>query len=119
MTEHTIDISPADATVLVRDGDTVLAETDAALVLHEVGKWEKYYHYVPREHVNFDALEARENTTTCSLKGEASEYWVLADRPEAGFVAWSYPDPTPGAAPIKGYIAFYDDVVDVAVTARA
>jgi uncharacterized protein (DUF427 family) len=30
-------------------------------------------------------------------------------------VAWSYPDPIPAAATVRGHIAFYNEAVDIVV----
>jgi hypothetical protein len=42
----------------------------------------------------------------CEWKGEAV-YWLLAAAPEAGPVAWSYPEPRSGFGGLRGHFAFY------------
>lgn len=101
-----IRIVPATGTVEVRNGDRLVAKTDAALELHERGHDVRYY--LPRSDVDLTQLRAIDTTSHCPFKGDASDYWALADDVDDAPVAWSYPDPIALSAPIAGYVAFYD-----------
>jgi len=72
-------------------------------------------YYLPPDDVRSDLLEASDTTTRCAYKGEAS-YWSV--RGPAGLepdLVWSYQDPRPEAERVRGYVAFFDERVDVEV----
>jgi len=88
-------------------GDTVLAESHAALVVDEAGYPPRYY--FPRLDVRMALLKGSDTSTTCPHKGRA-EYFHLESNDETRTdVAWSYPAPLLSVAEISGYIAFYDE----------
>jgi uncharacterized protein (DUF427 family) len=101
-----IRILPAAGTVEIRNGERLVATTDAALELHERGHDVRYY--LPRSDVDLTQLRPIDTTSHCPFKGDASDYWALADDPEGTPVAWSYPEPIALSAPIAGYVAFTD-----------
>jgi uncharacterized protein (DUF427 family) len=70
--------------------------------------------YFPREDVRLDLLAPMpDRSSRCPYKGEAS-YWGSDSLPDTP-LAWSYENPYPEVAPIKGYVAFYQDRVTVSV----
>jgi uncharacterized protein (DUF427 family) len=103
MTEgHTITIEQGTRRVrVVRDGQ-VLADSSRPLVLRETGCPVRYY--LPAEDVRTDLLTPSDTHTHCPFKGTAS-YWSLPDAPD---LVWSYPEPKPAVARIKGHLCFYD-----------
>ena len=57
-------------------------------------------------------MRGTRNRTNCPLKGDAS-YWTLSvGGRNSENAVWSYEDPPPGIAAVKGYVAFYRDRVD-------
>ncbi|MGV9714123.1 DUF427 domain-containing protein [Gordonia sp. NPDC003424] len=99
--------------VVIRAGDTVLAESRRPTLLLETQLPPR--HYLPREDVRMDRLVPSETRTTCAYKGEA-EYWsVAADGREIADVAWTYRDPLHDGLPIRDLICFYDHLVEVVV----
>lgn len=71
-------------------------------------------HYLPREDVVVP-LQPSGTRTECAYKGEA-RYWsaevggrVVPD------LVWSYPDPLPDAAQLRGLVCFFEERVDVEV----
>ena len=90
-------------------GETVLDSRHAKL-LHEHGHLP--VHYFPEEEVRMELLEPTDHSTRCPFKGEA-RYWSLrvGDRVAENAV-WGYPEPTEGAPPLSGYLAFYWDRMD-------
>jgi class 3 adenylate cyclase/uncharacterized protein (DUF427 family) len=91
----------AGVTVVDSDAVMVLEETRLAPV-----------HYFPREHVRMDLMRPTEYRTHCPFKGNAS-YWTLeADGRVAENAMWSYEDPVEEGQSIKGYVAFYADLMD-------
>lgn len=70
--------------------------------------------YFPRHDVDLRALVAvPRHATFCPYKGEAS-YWALATAPEKP-IGWSYEQPFPEVAGIAGYVAFYQNLVEVSL----
>ena len=100
---HKITIEQGAQHVRVAHGDTVLAETDRPLVLRETGCPVRYY--IPAEDVRLDLLAPSDTHTVCPFKGTAS-YWSVPDGPKD--LVWSYPDPKPDVAAIKGHLCFYE-----------
>lgn len=49
-------------------------------------------------------------TTTCPVKGTASYYTVAVNGAIRDYAAWAYNNPTPEAANIKGYFAFWKGI---------
>lgn len=111
--DRPITIEPADRRVIVRIGDTMLAESVNALLLREASYPPVLY--IPREEVAMGELEASATSTHCPYKGDAS-YFSVADG-GAKDVAWSYEDPFDRMAAIRGHLAFYPDRVDEIETA--
>ncbi|AWT45635.1 MULTISPECIES: DUF427 domain-containing protein [Streptomyces] len=99
---HTITIEEGDLHVRVVHDGRVLAESDRPLVLRETGCPVRYY--LPAEDVRLDLLTPSDTHTHCPFKGTAS-YWSLPGAPD---LVWSYPDPKPDVAAIKGHLCFYD-----------
>lgn len=88
-----------------------LASTERALLVDEQDHGLVFY--FPRADVRLDRLAAVPDlSTVCPWKGSAS-YWRLAEGGEP--IAWAYEDPRPEVAQIRGYIAFYQNKVTVAV----
>ena len=103
--EHRISLRPAEGRVQIRIGEVLLAESDRATLLSERGcppRW-----YLPREDVRLDLLRRTTTTTVCPFKGRAT-YWSYEPGGTAGSdVAWSYEDPIPTMAAIRGLVCFY------------
>ena len=68
--------------------------------------------YIPRKDVDFSQLEPTDHTTYCPYKGDCSYYSVPAGGKKSVNAVWSYEDPFPAVAQIKGHVAFYPDRVD-------
>ncbi len=108
--DHVVQIVPSDHRWTVRDGDVVLAVSRRALVVAETG-YERVI-YFPPEDVSLERLIQTEHRTTCPFKGEA-RYMVHAVAENSQPLAWTYPSVYDEVAPIKGYIAFYEDRVEL------
>ena len=106
---HQIDVLPGTQHVVVAlDGQTV-AETRRPVLLFETGLPVRYY--LAREDVRMELLEQSATRTTCPFKGEAA-YFSAPGSPD---VAWTYDEPLPGVAEIRGLLAFFDERADVTV----
>ncbi|MBV9049264.1 MAG: DUF427 domain-containing protein [Solirubrobacterales bacterium] len=103
-------LDPTPKRIRVEVAGETIADSTRALLLHESGHQPIYY--FPPEDVRAEFLEPSDRHTHCPKKGDASYYTIKAgDRVvEAG--AWYYPEPLPGAPPIKDLIAFYFNRMD-------
>jgi uncharacterized protein (DUF427 family) len=84
-----------NGTVLAESEDTVLVEGN---------------HDFPPEAVRWEHLVGSQMHTVCLWKGLASYYKVTADGVTIPDAAWYYPRPSPLAAKIKNYVAFWRGV---------
>jgi len=86
-------------------GGRVLFDTQGAKLLYETGI--PPVPYIPIEDFDQSLLERTDLSTHCPFKGDAS-YWTVraGDRVEENAV-WTYEDPNPESAWLKGYAAPY------------
>jgi len=110
MNSH-IKINAATGTWVARAGGAVLAESKAAMELHE-GSYPTVI-YFPRADVAMAFLEKSENTSYCPHKGHAAYYGIHAKSGLIADAVWSYEAPFDVASEIAGYLAFYPDKVVV------
>lgn len=111
--EHPITITPTDAHVIVRIGDQLIAETDAALSLRESSY--PAVQYIPVADVAERFLQRSDTTTYCPFKGEATYYDVTLGDSTVADAIWTYEQPYPAVAAIAGHVAFYPDKAEVTV----
>ena len=104
----------SDETVRVVLGGETIAESARAVLLHETGHAPVLY--FPRPDVLMDRFRRTDHASHCPYKGDAAYWTVEAGGRVAEDAAWSYEDPIPAAAAIRGLIAFYPDRVDAIVT---
>lgn len=105
-----IRIEPNPNRVRVVFAGRVVADTTRALTLREGNL--AAVQYVPREDADMSLLERTAHTTYCPYKSDASYYSIRAGDRRAENAVWTYEDPYPDVAPIKGHLAFYPDRVD-------
>ena len=108
--DHPITITPNPRRVRVSFGGRVVAETSRALTLKEASY--PAVQYVPREDVDMSLFARTDHGTHCPYKGDASYYSLKVDGRTAENAVWSYEEPFPAMADIKGYLAFYPNRVD-------
>jgi uncharacterized protein (DUF427 family) len=109
--DHPITIELHEGRVVVRAGERVVADTEAALELAEAGY--PIVFYVPFDDVDSHALERSDSTTYCPYKGDASYFTVRTDDDVLKDVAWCYEKPYDAVSQIRGYVAFYPDRVSI------
>ena len=109
---HRNDMRSTSRHLVVRDGDTVIAETHRPVVLYESGFAPRWY--VPREDVDEAALTAVEGQTFCPYKGLAG-YYDIGDHARA---AWSYVDAWPEVQQVRGLVSFEPDKIEVYLDGR-
>lgn len=108
--DHRVRILPSDQLWIVLDGDTVLAQSRRALVVEETG-YERVIYFPPTD-VSMQRLIQTDDRSTCPFKGEA-RYFVHAMNVNTQPIAWTYPSVYDEVASIQGYIAFYEDRVNM------
>jgi len=111
--DHPISVELAEEKIIVRIGDTILAESSNALILREASLPPVFY--IPRDEVAMKELSPSATRTHCPYKGDAS--YFSAQDGAVKDVAWSYEEPFDHMLIIKGYLAFYPDRVDAIETA--
>jgi uncharacterized protein (DUF427 family) len=108
-----IDILPTSRRVRVELNGVLLADSPRALVLYETGLAPRWY--VPKVDVRMELLAHTDHSTRCPYKGQA-EYWsVRAGDELVENLVWSYRTPLPESERIAGYLAFFDERVDLFV----
>ena len=108
--DHPISIQRNPARVVVSVAGHTIADTRNALTLREADY--SPVQYIPREDVDLSQLKGTDHTTYCPYKGDCSYYSVPAGGKKSVDAVWTYEDPYPAVAQIKGHVAFYPDRVD-------
>ncbi|MGW5612222.1 DUF427 domain-containing protein [Streptomyces sp. NPDC003877] len=106
-----VDALPSSRHVRVEIEGHVVADTHAPVLLFETSLPTRYY--IPREDVRLDLFRATDHSTGCPYKGTAA-YWSWRGEGDVPpDVVWSYPDPLPAVAAIRGRLAFFNEAVDI------
>lgn len=108
--DHPIIITPNGKRVRVSFAGRVVADTTQALTLKEARY--KPVFYIPRADADMSLLKATDHRTHCPYKGDASYFAINAGGRSVENAVWSYEEPFPAMAEIKGYLAFYPSRVD-------
>lgn len=90
-------------------GETVL-DTDRGKLLHETGLLPRLY--VPADDVREALLEVTDHQTVCPFKGQAAYWSLVAGGRRAENAVWSYPEPKPESAWLRGYFSLHFDAAD-------
>jgi uncharacterized protein (DUF427 family) len=104
-----IDILASTRHVRIESDGRLLAESSRPLLLFETGLPVRFY--LPRADVVVD-LEPTDTVSYCAYKGRAS-YLSVPGGPAD--IAWTYPQPLREAEPVRDYVAFFNERVDVIV----
>ncbi|QUR65895.1 DUF427 domain-containing protein [Mycobacterium spongiae] len=111
---HPITIEPTKGRVQVRVKGELVADTTAAVALHEATL--PAVQYIPLADVVQDRLTRTDTSTYCPFKGDASYYSVATAAGESVEDAiWTYEQPFPAVAAIAGRVAFYPNKADITV----
>jgi uncharacterized protein (DUF427 family) len=110
---HRVDVRRSSRQVIVRAGDVVLAESTRGLALDETGLSTRWY--LPVEDVKVP-MTATATSSVCPYKGKASYWTVEAGGKRLEDAVWSYLEPRAEVGAIAGYVSFWGDGVEVAVS---
>ncbi len=69
-------------------------------------------YYIPPADIQMQFIRQVSGSSVCEWKGQASYYSLDVLGVQAERCAWAYLRPTPGFAPIAGYLAFYASPMD-------
>jgi uncharacterized protein (DUF427 family) len=108
--DHPISIERNPARIVVSVAGRTVADTRNALTLREADY--SPVQYIPLEDVDLSQLGKTDHATYCPYKGDCTYYSVPAGGKKSVNAVWTYEDPYPAVAQIKGHVAFYPDRVD-------
>ena len=109
--DYRVDIMARRNRVTVSIGDDVLADSQRCLLVDEQDHGLVFY--FPPEDVRLDLFVPDARTSRCPFKGTAT-YRKYAG-PEGDVLIWTYEEPYPEVARLAGYVAFFQDAVQVRV----
>jgi uncharacterized protein (DUF427 family) len=108
---HRIDCRPTQRRLRVLVGDTVLVDSADTMIVFETALAPRLY--VDPSRVRADLLRRTETTSYCNYKGFATYWSVLIGDTVIEDAAWSYEEPLPESAPIRGFLSFDESRLDV------
>ncbi|HEX9767335.1 MAG TPA: DUF427 domain-containing protein [Nitriliruptorales bacterium] len=108
-----IDVLQSSRHVVVEVDGVVIADSTSPRLLFETGLPTRYY--LPKTDVRMDLLTPTSTHTACPYKGQASYYSVTVDGTSHDDLAWWYPSPLRESEQITGYLAFYNEKVDLII----
>jgi uncharacterized protein (DUF427 family) len=109
--DYRVDILARRNRVTVTVGNVVLADSDRCLLVDEQDHGLVFY--FPPEHVRLDLFLPEERTTRCPFKGTAT--YRKYPGPDGDVLIWSYENPYAQVARLAGYVAFFQDAVQLGV----
>jgi len=98
-------LEPVAEVLRVVFGGAEIARTTAGFRVLETHHAPTYY--LPPTDIVRGTLRPAGGGSLCEWKGRAAYFDVVVGGARAARAAWSYPDPTRGFAPIRGFVAFY------------
>lgn len=109
---HRVDCRPTSRRLRVTIHGTPLVDTDDTVIVFETALAPRLY--VAAKHVRTDLLQKTHTSSYCNYKGVAA-YWAASidDHTTVADIAWSYDEPLPESATIKGYLSFDAEKVQV------
>ncbi|TFK36717.1 DUF427-domain-containing protein [Crucibulum laeve] len=106
-----VDVLQSSRHIRIEANGIEIANTRAPRLLFETGLPVRTY--IAKTDCRLDLLEPSELTTECPYKGKANYYHVQLESGRFENVVWWYPNTTAECSLIRGYVAFYDEKVDV------
>lgn len=88
----------------------VIADTRRAKRVLETSHPPVYY--ISPEDIKMEYMTPTHRATWCEWKGQAFYYTLTIGDKQVSDAAWFYPRPTSSFESLKGYVAFYPDLMD-------
>jgi uncharacterized protein (DUF427 family) len=108
-----IDILQSTRHIEVVVNGVKVADTTQPRLLFETGLPTRYY--IPKPDVAMELLTPTATETSCPYKGTASYWSVAAGEDTFDDIVWGYATPLRESIEIAGYLAFYNEKVDIIV----
>ena len=103
-------LEPFEGAIAIELGGEVIAQTRRGWRVLETSHPPTYY--LPPDAFADGVLRPAAGSSWCEWKGRARYFDLVAATTTAPRAAWSYPDPTPGFAPIRDAVAVMAGMVD-------
>ncbi len=110
--DYRVDILARRNRVTVAVGDQLRADSRRCLLVDEQDHGLVFY--FPPEDVRLDRFVPDDRTSVCPFKGLATYRRLLRAEGE-DILVWSYESPFPEVARLAGYVAFFQDGVDLRI----
>ena len=107
--DYRVDIYPRRNVVTASVDGRLLAQTSRSLLVDEQDHGLVFY--FPRTDIRVELTVDPDTKSRCPFKGEATHWRFDGDGDSA--ICWSYETPFEEVARLRGYVAFYQDSVDV------
>jgi adenylate cyclase len=102
---------PENKKVMATYQGITLAESSRTMQLRETRIAPIYY--FPREDVRMDLFQRSDFVSYCPFKGNAIHYSLQVGEIASENILWSYEEPFEESGHIRGYVAFYTDLVEI------
>jgi uncharacterized protein (DUF427 family) len=109
--DYRVDMLARRNRVTVSVGGRVVADSQRCLLVDEQDHGLVFY--FPPEDVRLDLFVPDDRTSVCPYKGVATYRRCPGDQGDV--YVWSYEEPFPEVARLRGYVAFFQDAVDLRV----
>ena len=109
--DYEVDIAPLGRQLEVRIGTTIIARSDAAVLLSETGHRPTWY--IPQADIDAALIHQSQTRTYCPFKGNASYWHIETDDRRWEDAIWAYLEPYDECSAISTYVSFYTNKVDV------
>jgi len=109
--DYRVDLLARRNRITVTVGGEVLADSTRCLLVDEQDHGLVFY--FPPDDVRLDLFSPDSRTSRCPYKGTASYRRYAGQGHDV--LAWTYEHPYPEVARLAGYLAFFQDTVDVRV----
>lgn len=108
-----VDVLQSSRHIRVEIDGVTIADSHSPRILFETGLPARYY--LPKTDVRMDLLVASDLHTSCPYKGTASYYHIRTADGLGENLVWWYPSPLPESFGIGGFVAFYNEKLDIYV----
>jgi uncharacterized protein (DUF427 family) len=102
--------------VVIRCGEVEVARSISAITVLETAHPPSFY--LPWADVARQLLIPAAGGSMCEWKGEACYWTLVVGERRLEQVAWSYPEPLPGAEALRDRVAFYPAALDCQVDGK-
>ena len=110
---HRCDVHRSSRHVVVRAGETVIADSHAPAILFETSIAPRFY--LPPDTVRTERLVKSDTVSECPYKGDGQHWHVVADGRQIDDAAWNLTTPLGDALMIPRWFSFYPEKLNVEI----